>query len=338
MTHHERLIELLRSHVLVPLLGIRRHVMSALALLFVTAVVVLALDARLPFPRPGERILYDPTDWSLLLPGHGRTTAEPRHFAVSDGSIGGGSTTQAPLSVLLYRAKPGDTIGSVATKLGLSMDTVSSMNRVQGRGVHNVRVGELLKIPTEDGIFLTFTGDLNAMCSVRKVAPEDVLAANGITRDQLTQGMLLFFPGVQHTGFELALANGVGVALSIHGYESSPFGRRLDPFTGEPSRHSGVDIAAPEGSQIRSGTDGRVIAAQYDATLGNYVQVQGQVGFSYVYGHMSQILTHVGAVISTGQVIGLVGHTGYATGPHLHFEIRKNGVPINPNNYLPGIR
>jgi murein DD-endopeptidase MepM/ murein hydrolase activator NlpD len=53
---------------------------------------------------------------------------------------------------------------------------------------------------------------------------------------------------------------------------------------------------------------------------------------------MSQILARVGAVVSTGQVIGLVGHTGYATGPHLHFEIRKNGVPINPNNYLPGIR
>jgi murein DD-endopeptidase MepM/ murein hydrolase activator NlpD len=99
-----------------------------------------------------------------------------------------------------------------------------------------------------------------------------------------------------------------------------------------------VDIAAPEGATIRSGTDGRVIAAQYDSILGNYVQVLGQVGFSYIYGHMSQILARVGAVVSTGQVIGLVGHTGYATGPHLHFEIRKNGVPINPNNYLPGIR
>ncbi len=338
MTHRERLIELLRLRLLVPLRGIRRHVMSALALVFVAAVVVLALDARLPFPRPGERILYDPTDWSLLLPGHGRAAVEPRRSPYGEGDIGGGSTTQAPLAILLYRAKPGDTISSVATKVGLSMDTVSSMNRVQGRGVHNVRVGELLKIPTEDGIFLALTGDFDALCTARKVAPEDVLAANNVTRDELTQGMLLFFPGVQHTGFELALANGVGVALPIHGYESSPFGRRPDPFTGQPSRHSGVDIAAPEGSQIRSGTDGRVIAAQYDATLGNYVQVQGQVGFSYIYGHMSQILTHVGAIVSTGQVIGLIGHTGYATGPHLHFEIRKNGVPINPNNYLPGIR
>jgi murein DD-endopeptidase MepM/ murein hydrolase activator NlpD len=338
MTHGERLTALLHARLVAPLLRIRRHVLSALALLFVAGVVLLALDARLPFPRPGERILYNPADWSLLIPGPRRAVMEPPRSEPAGGSMGGGSTVQAPLGILLYRATPGDTLGSIAAKVGLTMDTVSSLNRVQGRGVHNVRVGEVVKIPTEDGIFLTLAGDFNAMCEKRKVAPEDVLSANGLTRDQLTQGVLLFFPGVQHTGFELALAKGVGVALPLHGYESSAFGRRTDPFSGLPSRHSGVDIAAPEGSPIRSGTDGRVIRAQYDGILGNYVQIQGQVGFSYVYGHMSQILARVGAVVSTGQVIGLVGHTGYATGPHLHFEIRKNGVPINPNNYLPGIR
>jgi murein DD-endopeptidase MepM/ murein hydrolase activator NlpD len=338
MTHRERLTAQLYRLIADPLLRIRRHISSAIALLFVAGVVLLTLDARLPFPRPGERILYDPSDWSHLFPRPGRTAAEPRRSAFSDGSVGGGSSAQAPLAVLLYRAKPGDTIGSIATRVGLTMDTVSSMNRVQGRGVHNVRVGEVLKIPTEDGIFLALSGDFDTLCAKRKVATEDVLAANNLTRNELAQGMLLFFPGVQHTGFELALANGVGVALPLHGYESSPFGRRADPFTGQPSRHSGVDIAAPEGSQIRAGTDGRVLAAQYDTILGNYVQIQGQVGFSYIYGHMSQILTREGAIVSTGQVIGLVGHTGYATGPHLHFEIRKNGVPINPNNYLPGIR
>ncbi len=310
MTHRERLIHQFRRYLALPLGRIRRHVMSALALLFVTGLVLLTLDALLPFPRPGERILYDPTDWSLLFPGLGRTSAAPQRAAIADGSVGGGSTTQAPLAILLYRARSGDTMSSIATKLGLTMDTVSSMNRVQGRGVHNVRVGEVLKIPTEDGIFLTLAGDFDALCDKRKAAPEDVLAANNLTRADLTQGMLLFFPGVQHTGFELALANGVGVALPIHGYESSPFGWRPDPFTGRRSRHSGVDIAAPEGTQIRAGTDGRVISAEFDSTLGYYVQIQGQVGFSYVYGHMSQILTHVGAIVSTGQVIGLVGHTG----------------------------
>ncbi|HTZ52085.1 MAG TPA: M23 family metallopeptidase, partial [Spirochaetia bacterium] len=148
----------------------------------------------------------------------------------------------------------------------------------------------------------------------------------------------LFFPGVQHTGYARSLALGSAVALPIHGWESSPFGWRLDPFTGQRSHHSGVDLAAPEGTAIRSATDGLVIAATYDSMLGNYVEVAGPLGYQYIYGHMSSILTHVGARLATGSVLGLVGHTGYATGPHLHFEVRLHGVPQNPRNYLPGIR
>ena len=88
------------------------------------------------------------------------------------------------------------------------------------------------------------------------MAPEDVQG------DALTAiagpGMPLFFPGVQHTGYARALAEGVGVALPLHGWESSPYGTRSDPFTGQRSRHNGVDIAAPMGSAIRSATDGVV--------------------------------------------------------------------------------
>ncbi len=150
--------------------------------------------------------------------------------------------------------------------------------------------------------------------------------------------MRLFFPGVQHTGYARSLAVGVGVSLPLHGWESSPFGWRADPFTGQRSHHSGVDLAAPEGSPIRSATDGVVIAATYDGMLGNYVEVRAQLGYSYVYGHMSNIIARVGERVATGSLLGLVGHTGYATGPHLHFEVRLNGVPQNPRNYLPGIR
>ena len=160
-----------------------------------------------------------------------------------------------------------------------------------------------------------------------------------MTRDGLAQGMKLFFPGVQHVGYALALQQGVAVALPLHGWETSSFGRRLDPFTGVPGRHNGVDIAAPMGSLIRSATGGVVRAAGWDDMLGNYVEVvRGMLGYSYVYGHMSEILTKVGAPVATGQVIGRVGDTGYATGPHLHFEVRQYGIPQNPKLYLPGIR
>jgi murein DD-endopeptidase MepM/ murein hydrolase activator NlpD len=212
------------------------------------------------------------------------------------------------------------------------------MNRVEGRGVHNVTVGEILRIPSQNGIYLPLAAAFDAQCRTYGVSPEDVLAANSLTRDQLSTGTRLFFPGVQHTGYARSLAVGIGVVLPIHGWESSPYGWRADPFTGQRSFHTGVDLAAPEGSPIRSATDGIVIALGYDSMLGNYVEVRAQLGYSYVYGHMSSILAHGGTRVATGSLLGLVGHTGYATGPHLHFEVRLNGVPQNPRNYLPGIR
>ncbi|HEY9593396.1 MAG TPA: peptidoglycan DD-metalloendopeptidase family protein [Spirochaetia bacterium] len=336
--HRERLYSFAQHRLIEPLATHRRHVLTAVGLVLVAGIVFLVLDARVPFPRPGERIVYDPSDWSLLFRPDARVAAPQEMAVVSGPSVGGVSIVQAPIDILVYKAKPGDTMSKIATKLGMDVDTVSSMNRVQGRGVHNVTVGELLRIPSQDGIYMTLSGDFDAMCKKYNVYPDDVLAANAITRDKLVQGMQLFFPNVQHTGYARALAVGVGVALPLHGWETDPFGGRRDPFTGLPSHHTGVDIAAPEGSAIRSATDGVVVQAGWDNGYGNFVQVRAQLGYSYIYGHMSKILTRVGARIATGQVIGLVGHTGYATGPHLHFEVRLNGVPQNPRNYLPGIR
>jgi murein DD-endopeptidase MepM/ murein hydrolase activator NlpD len=322
------------------LMPLRHHVMSATALLLVLSAVLLVLDARLPFPSPSERIIYDPSDWSMLLRSPAATAARPglEKTTVPALSVGGYTPQQPPLSIMLYKAKPGDTFSGIAGKLGLDIDTISSMNRTEGRGVHNVTVGEIIRIPSQNGIYLTFNGDLDEMCRKNSVAPEDVLGANALTRAELRPGMPLFFPGVQHTGYARALAEGVGVALPLRGWESSPYGSRSDPFTGQRSRHSGVDIAAPMGSAIRSATDGIVRAAGWDDLLGNYVEVRGQLGYSYVYGHMSKILVGAGTRVSSGRVLGLVGDTGYATGPHLHFEVRKYGVPQNPKYYLPGIR
>ncbi len=341
--HSERLRGLARRVARGGLLPIRRHVAAAGAFCLVVSAVLLVLDERLPFPPPGERILYDPTDWSLLVgepPAGPARQAGPEQPALDDGaaSVGGLSTTQPPVVFFFYRARSGDTMGNIATKLGVSLDTLSSMNRVEGRGVHNVRVGELLTVPSQDGIRATLTGDFDAFCEKNRVQPDDVLAANGITRADLHDGMVLFLPGVQHTGTALRMTTGTYVTMPLRGYESSPFGRREDPFTGLMSRHSGVDIAAPLGSPIKSSTDGTVVAARYDTMLGNYVEVRGMAGYSYVYGHMSRILTRVGARVRQSQVIGLVGDTGYATGPHLHFEVRRYGVPLNPNSFLYGIR
>jgi len=336
--HREKLRHLATEVLLRRAVSVHRQVAMATALLLVTASVLLVLDAHLPFPSPSERIIYDPTDLSLLFPSAARQPVRPEKTTDPALSVGGSSTVQPPLAIMLYRVRRGDTISGIATRLGLTTDTISTFNRPEGRGVHTVTVGEEIRIPSQDGIYLVLNGDFEEMCRKNKVTPEDVLAANSLARSALVPGMQLFFPGVQHFGYARALQEGIAVALPLRGWESSPYGRRLDPFTGQVSNHFGVDIAAPMGAPVRSATAGVVRVAASDSVLGNYVEVRGQLGYSYVYGHMSRILVTQGTVVSTGRVLGLVGDTGYATGPHLHFEVRKYGVPQNPKYYLPGIR
>jgi LysM repeat protein len=299
-TRTERLRAFARDRIVGGLMPLRRHVMTATALLFVLSVVLLGLDALLPFPSPSDRMLYDPTDWSLLFPREGGGTAPEASAILPGPSVGGAAAAQPPVTILLYKVKPGDTMGDIAIKLGMNLDTISSMNRVSGRGVHTVIVGETLKIPSQDGIVLTVSGDFDALCEKNEKLPEDVLAANSLTRDDLKQGMKLFFPGVQNKGYALLLSVGVGVSMPLRGWETDAFGRRKDPFTGAPSYHYGVDIAAAEGSRITSATDGYVTAAGWDDAYGNYVAIQAPMHYSYIYGHMSKILPHAGARVSTG--------------------------------------
>jgi murein DD-endopeptidase MepM/ murein hydrolase activator NlpD len=341
--------ELLQKVPTKKLLRLRRPFLKASALLIVAIPVVLVLGERLPFPLPGEPVLYDPTDWSLLLGsagGQGRfdpamtasVTSAQRYLSAGE-PVGGLSVVQPVVSFLLYRVKPGDTITGIAQKLGLNPDTISSLNRSEGRGVHSLSVGEQIQIPTQDGIFVTLDSDFDALCRKKGVPPEEVLAANGVTRDQLATGQKLFFPGVQHTGYEYSLSLGVAVSNPLpNAWETSPYGYRADPFTGQRRKHNGVDLAAAYGSPVRSATEGVVRAAGWDDVLGNYVEVAGQLGYSYVYGHMSRILITPGSRVVRGSVLGAVGATGYATGPHLHFEVRKFGVPLNPALFLSGIR
>lgn len=111
---------------------------------------------------------------------------------------------------------------------------------------------------------------------------------------------------------------------------SSGFGVRRDPFTGEASRHEGLDFVAPYGSPIVATAPGRVVLAQYFGPYGRTVDVDHGRGFTTRYAHMSRIRVKHGDVVKAGDVLGTLGNTGRSTGPHLHYEVRFNGRPINP--------
>jgi murein DD-endopeptidase MepM/ murein hydrolase activator NlpD len=131
-------------------------------------------------------------------------------------------------------------------------------------------------------------------------------------------------------------ADGVGgetqgsIERPVAGRVTSPFGERFHPILGYARMHKGVDLAAAYGSPIVAAADGRVVSAGWHGGYGNQVAIAHGGGIETTYGHMSRIAAHSGEMVRRGEVIGYVGSSGLSTGPHLHFEVTKNGRPVNP--------
>lgn len=118
------------------------------------------------------------------------------------------------------------------------------------------------------------------------------------------------------------------------GYIGSGFGWRTDPFTGEMSRHEGIDFAAPLGTPIHAAAGGVVGLAEHHPVWGNVVEIDHGKGLMTRYAHASRLTVSAGALVRRGQKIAEVGTTGRSTGPHLHFEVHSQGVPQNPARFL----
>jgi murein DD-endopeptidase MepM/ murein hydrolase activator NlpD len=118
------------------------------------------------------------------------------------------------------------------------------------------------------------------------------------------------------------------------GRVTSGFGFRRHPVFGTHEMHTGIDIGAPLGPPVDSARAGKVLAADWEGGYGKLVRVDHGDGLTTTYSHLSQIAVRVGQVLDPGDLIGYVGNTGFSTGPHLLFEIRVNGRPLDPLKYL----
>ncbi len=136
--------------------------------------------------------------------------------------------------------------------------------------------------------------------------------------------------------YKQALVEATPKIWPVEGYVSSTFGWRKSPISGNDNFHKGTDIVAPYKTPVKAVSAGKIVTAGWsNSGYGNHIVIDHGFGIKTLYGHLNSILVNVGDGVSMGSEIGLLGNTGYSTGPHLHYEVWVNEVQKNPANYLP---
>jgi murein DD-endopeptidase MepM/ murein hydrolase activator NlpD len=131
------------------------------------------------------------------------------------------------------------------------------------------------------------------------------------------------------------IETGVEMDVPLNDYTvSSEFGYRIGPISGEAGMHTGIDLAASYGTEIKAAAPGKIVDASWDNSYGNYVKILHDNNTVSIYAHCSSLCAQEGESAETGDVIARVGSTGDSTGNHLHFEIRKDNIRINPSFYI----
>ena len=136
------------------------------------------------------------------------------------------------------------------------------------------------------------------------------------------------------TAAERSAAEVPDFRLPVKAPISSDYGMRKDPFTGQKSFHRGIDLAVPAGTQVLAPWSGRVVSVGSQAGYGNYVVVEHPEGFQTLYAHLGSASVRKGDSVTAGEALGTVGSSGRSTGPHLHFEVIRNGNRIDPKAVL----
>ena len=231
-----------------------------------------------------------------------------------------------------YIVQTGDTLPTITARAGISVDTLMQVNHLQS--VDELIPGEPLLIPPVDGSMVpVMAGDTLTTIAGREHSDPAVLGAvNGLgPTDRMPKEV--FVPALQVDQLLSREDPAAPTPTREH------FVRFVWPTQGTITQyfwqyHPGIDIANPVGTPEVAADAGRVVFAGW-GDYGIYVEIDHGNGFSTVYGHMSAVLVATGQEVAQGQLIGLMGATGRATGPHLHFEIRYHQVPVDPMRYLP---
>jgi murein DD-endopeptidase MepM/ murein hydrolase activator NlpD len=262
-------------------------------------------------------------------------------------AIGGGVSNsnqkQEPI-IVTYTVVKGDTLWSISQRYDVKMSSIISTNNL--KEISRLSIGQEFKIPitnmdiakaegykqeaaAEEIIYYVEKGEsLWSISHDYNVKLESIIAANSITdASKISAGQQLRIPNVPG-----ARSNIYNFTWPVRGRITSLYGIRV--LSGSKEFHSGIDISGPTGTNIVAAESGRVSYAGYMRGYGNIIILSHDEGYSTVYAHNSVNLVKKGQYIKKGSIIAKVGRTGNATGPHLHFEVRLSGKPVNPLLYF----
>ncbi len=245
----------------------------------------------------------------------------------------------ADLTIADHTIQQKENFWKVARKYGVDIDTIVAANPELEK--LNAARGQTIRVPSQKGV-LHKTAEqetLPMLTALYNVPADRISSLNNIGPDCiLVPGLEVFIPGAKPKKISDKMAS----QFSLRGIFSSPLpgritsgmGMRKHPVGGFRGRHTGIDLSAREGTSIAASAAGTVSQAGEGEYIGKFVMISHKDSYTTIYGHCSQILVPPGKTVKKGQIIAKSGQTGRVTGPHLHFEIRKNGVPQNPLKYL----
>ncbi len=234
----------------------------------------------------------------------------------------------------IYTVKPGDSLSRIASIHNQNLDVLKANNPQLGRVL---KVGDKIQIATSNGIFYKVrSGD-----SVFKIAQrygvksDDIMKYNKLASTNIRVGQKLYLhnPSLKSVAStNRRTSASFRMPVSYKGV-TSPFGRRMHPVLKRYIYHKGVDLRA-QYTQMYASRSGRVSYAGWMSGYGKLIIIKHTNGYETRYAHLNNIYVKVGQRVNQGDLIGKTGMTGRVTGPHLHFEIRKNNNPLDPMKHL----
>jgi murein DD-endopeptidase MepM/ murein hydrolase activator NlpD len=258
-------------------------------------------------------------------------TARRRIFNAERSGESAAAITEA-LTVYRYKPRAGDDILSLAARCNIPYAALVTLNRFS----HPVDLeGEgFLLIPSAPGIFIPESpqSDLEQLLDSGRIYEAGVT----ITLDRPgSRERFRFIPGADFTPTERIFFFNGSFRFPLRTFRlTSAFGPRINPVTGVLRNHNGLDLAAPEGTEVFAARAGVVTEMGEDDIYGKYIIIRHGENWVSLYGHLSQFDTVLRKDVESGSLIGRVGSTGQSTGPHLHFELRQNGQAQDPGKYL----